>query len=233
MTDLLTAVGDAPQVAQLADILIASIILVIISHQLPKMVAGIANGGHYGGHVGHVGALGALGVGMGIGRLAAGGAGPAFGAAAAAGNFAKDRIMERVSLMQAANASSGNGAGMVQPPSAVASNVASGAASVINSVQASRSNNSTSTGTSVTTPTPVETTMVSNSASNGAPRAEVSEAVSTAALAETEAREALDEVLERPMSPDEQWMLAQQEGGSAADDLAIDMERGQPDETKH
>lgn len=108
LQDLVTAVGQNPQVAQLATIMIASIILAVIAHQLPKMVASMATGGGYGGHVGHIGALSLLGAGFAGARLASVAAGVATGGVGAAAMAASDKLQARIGA--AAETTSSNGA---------------------------------------------------------------------------------------------------------------------------
>jgi P-type conjugative transfer protein TrbL len=106
LQELVTAVGENPEVSQLASVMVAAIILAVLSHQLPKMVAGIATGGSYGAHVGHLGVLTLLGAGFAGARLAAAAAAGPASVAGVAGMSAADKLMARIS---SAESVTGNG----------------------------------------------------------------------------------------------------------------------------
>ena len=113
LKDIVQQTGNNGDIGQLMAVLVAIIILAVIAHQLPKMVAGMVQGGGYGAHVGHVGALSLLGAMFAGARLAgAAGASGAIGAAGAAGMSTGDKLMERI----AAAAEVGNGNGASSPP---------------------------------------------------------------------------------------------------------------------
>jgi P-type conjugative transfer protein TrbL len=97
LQELVTAIGQNPEVSQLASVMVASIILAVLAHQLPKMVAGIATGGGYGAHVGHMGVLALMGAGFTGARIAAAAAAGHAGAAGVAGMSAADKLLARIS----------------------------------------------------------------------------------------------------------------------------------------
>lgn len=133
LQDLVAAIGQNPQITQLASLMIASIILAVIAHQLPKMVAGMVQGGGYGGHVGHVGALSLLGAGFAASRLASVAAGAATGGVGAvAGLSASDKLQARIDA--AAETASSNGRNGTNGNGSVASYLGYRMDSVVDSV---------------------------------------------------------------------------------------------------
>jgi type IV secretory pathway TrbL component len=57
LQELVQQTVNAGDIGQLATVMVGVIILAVIAHQLPKMVAGMVTGGGYGGHVGSVGVM--------------------------------------------------------------------------------------------------------------------------------------------------------------------------------
>ena len=91
--------------------MVASIILLVIAHRLPQMVAGMVVGGGHNGAVGSVGIMALLGTGVAMTSMA----GSAAAAARTAGVSqaavdANQRLLDRIALLGEANAA-GNGNG--------------------------------------------------------------------------------------------------------------------------
>ena len=111
LQDLFTASGQTPDAPTLAIIMVASIILAVIAHRLPQMVAGMVVGGGHNGAVGSVGIMALLGTGIAMTSMA----GSAAAAARTAGVSqaavdANQRLLDRIALLEEANAAgSGNG----------------------------------------------------------------------------------------------------------------------------
>src|SRR5271157_5105145 len=108
LQQLLTAAGATPDAPTLAALMVASIILLVIAHRLPQMVAGMVVGGGHNGAIGGVGTMTLLGAGIAgasIVRSVGAGAGAAVmteGAAASA------RLLEeRIAAAEAAIAAGG------------------------------------------------------------------------------------------------------------------------------
>jgi type IV secretion system protein TrbL len=111
LQDLVASTGDNPDVGQLAIVMVACIILAVIAHRLPQMVAGMAVSGGHNGAVGGVGVMTLLGAGIAgasIVRSVGAGAGAAViteGAAASA-----KLLEERIAAAEAAIAAGNGGA---------------------------------------------------------------------------------------------------------------------------
>ena len=73
--------------------MVGVIILAVIAHQLPGMVAGMVTGGGYGGHVGGMGVMTMLGAAVAgssiVQAMAAGGAGSAWASGTAMDSYQK------------------------------------------------------------------------------------------------------------------------------------------------
>jgi type IV secretion system protein TrbL len=113
---LVNSSGAHPDIPGMAAIMIATLIIMVLSHRLPSLVSNIAIGsGHHGG-IGAIGIMSAVGAAIAassIARNAAGAVGP-IGAAGSAVMSAGDKIMERIS----AAVGVGNGNGSSPQPSA-------------------------------------------------------------------------------------------------------------------
>jgi type IV secretion system protein TrbL len=111
LQDLFTASGQTPDAPTLAILMVACIILVVIAHRLPQMVAGMVVGGGHNGAVGSVGIMALLGTGIAMTSMA----GSAAAAARTAGVSqaaidANQRLLDRIAVLDDANAAgSGNG----------------------------------------------------------------------------------------------------------------------------
>jgi type IV secretion system protein TrbL len=116
LQELVQQTGNTGDIGQLATVMVGVIILAVIAHQLPKMVAGMVTGGGYGGHVGGVGVmtmLGAAVAGSGIARaMAAGGAGSV---AAGTAMDSYQKLMDRIAVLEGANAAGGGDGAMSGP----------------------------------------------------------------------------------------------------------------------
>jgi type IV secretion system protein TrbL len=111
LQDLVASTGQNLDAGALAIIMIASIILLVIAHRLPQMVAGMVVGGGHNGAVGSVGIMALLGTGVAMTSMA----GSAAAAARTAGVShaavdANQRLLDRIALLGEANAA-GNGNG--------------------------------------------------------------------------------------------------------------------------
>jgi type IV secretion system protein TrbL len=111
LQDLVASTGQNLDAGALAIIMVASIILLVIAHRLPQMVAGMVVGGGHNGAVGSVGIMALLGTGIAMTSMA----GSAAAAARTAGVSqaavdANQRLLDRIALLEEANAAgSGNG----------------------------------------------------------------------------------------------------------------------------
>ena len=111
LQDLVASTGQNLDAGALAIIMVASIILLVIAHRLPQMVAGMVVGGGHNGAVGSVGIMALLGTGVAMTSMA----GSAAAAARTAGVSqaavdANQRLLDRIALLEEAN-SAGNGNG--------------------------------------------------------------------------------------------------------------------------
>jgi type IV secretion system protein TrbL len=111
LQDLFTASGQTPDAPTLAILMVACIILAVVAHRLPQMVAGMVVGGGHNGAVGSVGIMALLGTGIAMTSMA----GSAAAAARTAGVSqaaidANQRLLDRIAVLDDANAAgSGNG----------------------------------------------------------------------------------------------------------------------------
>ena len=111
LQDLVASTGTNLDAPSLAIIMVACIILLVIAHRLPQMVAGMVVGGGHNGAVGSVGVMALLGTGIAMTSMA----GSAAAAARTAGVSqaaidANQRLLDRIAVLDDANAAgSGNG----------------------------------------------------------------------------------------------------------------------------
>ena len=111
LQDLVASTGTNLDAPSLAIIMVACIILLVIAHRLPQMVAGMVVGGGHNGAVGSVGIMALLGTGVAMTSMA----GSAAAAARTAGVSpaaidANQRLLDRIAVLDDANAAgSGNG----------------------------------------------------------------------------------------------------------------------------
>jgi type IV secretion system protein TrbL len=110
LKDLVASTGQNLDAGALAIIMIACIILAVIAHRLPQMVAGMVVGGGHNGAIGGIGMMTLLGTGIAATSMA----GSAAAAARTAGSSqaaaeANNLLMERIKLLEADNASESGG----------------------------------------------------------------------------------------------------------------------------
>jgi type IV secretion system protein TrbL len=115
LQQLVASTGNNQDVGQIAIIMVATIILAVISHRLPHMVAGMVVGGGHNGAIGGVGIMTLMGAGIAGASLAARATGTPVGVAAGAvGDQAHNQLQQRISAAEAAM-SAGSGSGVGQP----------------------------------------------------------------------------------------------------------------------
>ena len=119
LQNLFTATGQTPDAPTLAILMVACIILAVIAHRLPQMVAGMAVGGGHNGAIGGVGVMAALGTGVALTSMM----GSAMAAARMAGgsqaaNESNNLLQERLKVLDEVGTGSGS-SGMNPPPSGV------------------------------------------------------------------------------------------------------------------
>jgi hypothetical protein len=122
LQNLVASTGDNPDVGQLALVMVACIILAVIAHKLPQMVAGMAVGGGHNGAVGSVGIMTLLGAAI-AGTSLARGAAMASGAGAVSegGTASYKLLMDRIQAAEAAIAAGSGNDGSVAPHAGVTS----------------------------------------------------------------------------------------------------------------
>jgi type IV secretion system protein TrbL len=111
LQDLFTASGQTPDAPTLALLMVACIILAVIAHRLPQMVAGMVVGGGHNGAIGGVGIMTLLGTAV-AGSSLAGSAAAAASTAGASTAAAESHklLLDRIAAAEAAIAAgSGNG----------------------------------------------------------------------------------------------------------------------------
>jgi len=193
LQQLLTAAGATPDAPTLAALMVASIILLVIAHRLPQMVAGMVVGGGHNGAIGGVGIMGLLGTGIAMTSVA----GSAAAAARTAGVSqaavdANQRLLDRIAVLDEANAAgSGNG------NDAIHNSTRQDTKTPDTGLGLGR--NSTRSGTVASSARP--TTTADTSRVTASPEVEQT---STAPAASAEAEEPDEPPLTRPMTPDEQ-----------------------------
>jgi type IV secretion system protein TrbL len=103
LQQLVASTGSSPDVGQVAIIMCATIILAVISHRLPQMVAGMVVGGGHNGAIGGVGMMTLLAAGMtGAGVAARMSGHPAAVAAAAGTAEGAKMLQDRIAAAEAA-----------------------------------------------------------------------------------------------------------------------------------
>ena len=196
LQDLVASTGQNLDAGALAIIMIASIILLVIAHRLPQMVAGMVVGGGHNGAVGSVGIMALLGTGVAMTSMA----GSAAAAARTAGVSqaavdANQRLLDRIALLGEANAAgNGNGNDAIHNSTRQDTNIPDSGLR--------QAKNPTSPDT-VARSARSTTTTSNTSRVTASPEGEkASTAPTTAASAEAE--EPDEPPLTRPMTPDEQ-----------------------------
>jgi type IV secretion system protein TrbL len=110
---LVQATGSSGDIGQLIAITVTVILLAVIAHKLPQMVSGMVTGSGHNGGIGALGLMSAIGAAFAASSMARSlAAWAAGGAAAATGMSAADKLRDRMSVLETANAAgSGNGNG--------------------------------------------------------------------------------------------------------------------------
>jgi hypothetical protein len=125
LQQLLIAAGTALDAPTLAALMVASIILAVIAHKLPQMVAGMTVGSGHNGGIGSIGIMGLLGaatIATSMARSAAlssGAAAVSEGATTSSYKLLMDRIQAAEAAIAAGGSNGGNvapGAGMMSGP---------------------------------------------------------------------------------------------------------------------
>jgi len=111
LQDLVAASGQTPDAPTLAVLMVACIILAVIAHRLPQMVAGMVVGGGHNGAVGSVGIMALLGTAVaGASMIGSAAAAARTAGVSQAAVDANQRLLDRSALLEEANAAgSGNG----------------------------------------------------------------------------------------------------------------------------
>jgi len=124
---LVQATGSSGDIGQLIAITVTVILLAVIAHKLPQMVSGMVTGSGHNGGIGALGLMSAIGAAFAASSMARSlAAWAAGGAAAATGMSAADKLRERMSVLETANAAgSGNGNGAAAASHASSSRMAS------------------------------------------------------------------------------------------------------------
>jgi type IV secretion system protein TrbL len=190
LQDLVASTGTNLDAPSLAIIMVACIILLVIAHRLPQMVAGMVVGGGHNGAVGSVGIMALLGTGIAMTSIA----GSAAAAARTAGVSqaavdANQRLLDRIALLEEANAAgSGNGNNAIQ-----------------NSIRPDSNTPVTGLGQgrNPTSPDTVPATTANTSRVTASPAGKKT-STGPAPAASPEAQEPDEPPLTRPMTPDEQ-----------------------------
>jgi len=195
LQDLVASTGTNLDAPSLAIIMVACIILLVIAHRLPQMVAGMVVGGGHNGAVGSVGIMALLGTGIAMTSMA----GSAAAAARTAGVSqaavdANQRLLDRIALLEESNAAgSGNGNNAIHNSTRQDTNTPD------SGLRQGRNPTSPDTIASSARPTTTaNTSRVTASPADG----KTSTGPAPPASAETE--ESDEPPLTRPMTPDEQ-----------------------------
>jgi type IV secretion system protein TrbL len=195
LQDLVASTGTNLDAPSLAIIMVACIILLVIAHRLPQMVAGMVVGGGHNGAVGSVGIMALLGTGIAMTSMA----GSAAAAARTAGVSqaavdANQRLLDRIALLEEANAAgSGNGNDAIQNSIRPNTNTPDSGMGL--------GRNPTRSGTVAGSARPTTTANTSRVTASPAGK---NTSTGPAPAASAEAEEPDEPPLTRPMTPDEQ-----------------------------
>jgi len=196
LQDLVASTGTGLDAGSLAIIMVVCIILLVIAHRLPQMVAGMVVGGGHNGAVGSVGIMGLLGTGVAMTSMA----GSAAAAARTAGVSqaavdANQRLLDRIAVLDEANAAgSGNSNDAIQNSTRPNTNTPNSGLR--------QGRNATSPETVASSARPATTTS-NTSRGTASPEGEQT-STGPAPAASPEAEEPDEPPLTRPMTPDEQ-----------------------------
>ena len=196
LQQLVASVGNNQDVGQIAIIMCATIILAVISHRLPHMVAGMVVGGGHNGAIGGVGIMTLMGAGIAGASLAARATGTPIGAATGAvGDQAHDQLQQRIASAEAAM-SAGSGSGAGQPSAGegltTGSSVATGASNV------GRAGSSTAMRQTQSRTATTQSAIIGQGGRTASVGSGAAASTSEGQVAEVEPPQ------DRPMSPDEQ-----------------------------
>src|ERR1700730_8181546 len=117
LQDLVATTGQNLDAGALAIIMIASIILLVIAHRLPQMVAGMVVGGGHNGAIGGVGIVTLLGTAIAASSMARSAAMASGAAAVSEGTTSASYklLMDRIQAAEAAIAAGSSNGGGVAP----------------------------------------------------------------------------------------------------------------------
>jgi type IV secretion system protein TrbL len=199
LQNLVASTGDNPDVGQLALVMVACIILAVIAHKLPQMVAGMAVGGGHNGAVGSVGIMTLLGAAIAGTSLARGAAMASGAGALSEGATASYKLlMDRIQAAEAAIAAGSGNGGSVAPHAGVTSE----------STTNGPTGSSLGGGITGVSKGPTNSASGNRLASAFSRQAASSDGTSTstgsAPASAPEKQEESEEPLTRPMTPDEQ-----------------------------
>jgi len=196
LQDLVASTGTGLDAASLAIIMVVCIILLVIAHRLPQMVAGMVVGGGHNGAVGSVGIMGLLGTGVAMTSMA----GSAVAAARTVGVSqaavdANQRLLDRIAVLDEANAAgSGNSNDAIQNSTCSNTNTPNSGLR--------QGRNATSPETVASSARPATTTS-NTSRGTASPEGEQT-STAPAPAASPEVEEPDEPPLTQPMTPDEQ-----------------------------
>ena len=198
LQQLVASVGNNQDVGQIAIIMCATIILAVISHRLPQMVAGMVVGGGHNGAIGGVGIMTLMGAGIAGASLAARATGTPIGAAAGAvGDQAHDQLQQRIASAEAAM-SAGSGSGAGQPSAGEGLTTGSSVATAASSVGRAGSGSSTAMRQTQSRTATTQSAIIGQGGRTASVGSGAAASTSGGQVAEVEPPQ------DRPMSPDEQ-----------------------------
>jgi P-type conjugative transfer protein TrbL len=184
LKDLITQTAQTLSAGPLAIIMVACIILVVIAHQLPRMVAGMVVGGGHNGAVGGMGVMALIGSAIAAASLAGRVSNAATGPVSNSQRLLSDRI-------QAAEATMSAGSGL---------NGSSGSNGASESSAVPRPSGGYSAPVAASSAPPGASSSVYNVSTSGNSKKPATSPASTSKVTD-------EPPLSRPLSPDEQWEL--------------------------
>jgi type IV secretion system protein TrbL len=195
LKDLVASTGQNLDAGALAIIMVASIILLVIAHRLPQMVAGMVVGGGHNGAIGSVGIMALLGTAVaGTSMIGSAAAAARTAGVSQAAVDANQRLLDRTALLEEANAAgSGNGNDATQNSIRPDSNTTDSGLG--------QGRNPTRSGTVESSARPTTTANTSRVTASSAGK---NTSTGPAPAASPEAEELHEPPLTRPMTPDEQ-----------------------------
>src|SRR5271165_6694967 len=184
LKDLITQTAQTLSAGPLAIIMVACIILVVIAHQLPRMVAGMVVGGGHNGAVGGMGVMALIGSAIAAASLAGRVSNAATGAVSNSQRLLSDRIQAAEATMSADSGRNGS----------------SGSNGASESSAAPRPSGGYSAPVAASSAAPGASSSVYNVSTSGNNKKPATSPASTSKVTDEPA-------LSRPLSPDEQWEL--------------------------